>query len=107
MVRRAGGCETWLLKNGGEGWVAVVKDKQKRKSDIAEALASPFPVLEKVAKDVTDLYDCKFKTEFFMQLHEAGLVGRVLKDETLGLAERLRFAAIGLEPLAQLREDLF
>jgi hypothetical protein len=24
-VKRTGGCEEWLLQNGGEGWVEVVR----------------------------------------------------------------------------------
>ena len=30
-MKQISGCEEWLLKNGGECWVEVVREKTKRK----------------------------------------------------------------------------
>ena len=34
VIKRTNGCEKWLLENGGESWVSVVKEKTKRKEFI-------------------------------------------------------------------------
>lgn len=62
IVKRTNGCESWLLANGGESWVSVVRDKVKRKADIVEVFKCPFPVVEKITKEVSELYEGKFKT---------------------------------------------
>ena len=40
----------------------------------------PFAVVDKITTEVLDLYDCRFKNEFFMVLHEAGFLPKVLAD---------------------------
>mgnify|MGYP000864521844 FL=1 len=50
IVKRTSGCEAWLLANGGESWVSVVRDKVKRRSDIIEVFKCPFAVVEKITR---------------------------------------------------------
>ncbi len=107
IVKRTSGCEAWLLANGGESWVSVVRDKVKRKADIVEVFNCPFPVVEKITKEVAELFEGKFKTEFFFFLHEANYLPTVLKDDTLPFLERVQFAALAIEPLPQIKDDLF
>ncbi len=45
IVKRTPGCESWLLANGGEGWVSMVREKTKRKAEISEVFKCPFPVV--------------------------------------------------------------
>jgi hypothetical protein len=52
IVKRTSGCESWLLANGGESWVSVVREKVKRKGDIVEVFKCPFAVVEKITKEV-------------------------------------------------------
>ena len=48
IIKKTINCEKWLLENGGESWVEVVKEKSKRKSDIIEVFKQPFPVVFKI-----------------------------------------------------------
>lgn len=50
IIKKTPNCENWLLQNGGEGWVEVVKDKQKKKASIAEVFKHPFPVVFKITQ---------------------------------------------------------
>lgn len=40
-------------------------------------------------------------------LHEENYLPKVLKDETISFLERVQFAALAIEPLGQIKEDLF
>ena len=48
LVKRTDDCEEWLLANGGEGWVSVVRDKHKRRHLINQVFEQEFPVVEKI-----------------------------------------------------------
>ena len=87
--------------------MAVVKEKIKRKADIVEVFKSPFAVVEKITKEVADLYECKFRNEYFLLLHEANYLPAILKDDELPFLERVQFAAITIEPLLQIKDELF
>jgi hypothetical protein len=56
IIKRTSGCETWLLNNGGESWVSVVKDKTKKRDLIIEVFTHPFAVVEKITKEVAEIY---------------------------------------------------
>lgn len=34
IVKKSGGNEIWLLRNGGDGWVDVMKNKRNRSDDL-------------------------------------------------------------------------
>ena len=87
--------------------MAVVKEKPKRKSDILEVFSSPFPVVDKITREISELYECKFKSEYFLQLHETGYLPKVLLDDSLNFVRRVQFAALATEPLLQIKDDLF
>ena len=53
IIKKTDGCESWLLANGGESWVSVVEKKIKRKNDINEVFNCPFPVVEKITREVS------------------------------------------------------
>jgi hypothetical protein len=62
IMKQIAGCEEWLLKNGGECWVEVVKEKTKRKADIAQVFNHDFKVVKKITKEIAELFEGKFKT---------------------------------------------
>lgn len=62
IIKQIQGCEEWLLKNGGECWVEVVREKTKRKTDIEKVFNHEFKVVKKITKEILDLYEGKFKT---------------------------------------------
>ena len=53
IIKRTVGCENWLLNNGGESWVSVVKEKTKKRDLIIEVFNHPFAVVEKITKEVS------------------------------------------------------
>jgi len=67
----------------------------------------PFQVVEKITKEVAELYECKFRNEYFLLLHEANYLPTVLRYDSLPFLERVQFAAITIEPLAKIKDDLF
>ena len=52
-MKQTNGCEEWLLKNGGECWVEVVKEKTKRKADIAQVFNHGFKVVWKITNEIS------------------------------------------------------
>lgn len=56
---------------------------------------------------MSELYECRFKTEYFLQLHEANYLPKVLQDDTLPFLKRVQFAAIAIETSAQIKDELF
>jgi|JI6StandDraft_1071083.scaffolds.fasta_scaffold07287_9 hypothetical protein len=50
IIKKQGGNESWLLKNGGEGWVDVIKLKKKRSEDLKEALQQRFEVVQRITR---------------------------------------------------------
>lgn len=50
IIKKTANCEAWLLDNGGECWVEVVKDRHKKKALIVEVFKRPFPVVFKITK---------------------------------------------------------
>ena len=83
FIKKTPNCEEWLLKNGGECWVEVVKDKPKKKEYIAEVFKHPFNVVFKITQEVYDLYECTLKSSFFMHLFESNYLCSVLRDPNL------------------------
>lgn len=65
IIKKQGGNESWLLHNGGEGWVDVVRLKKKRNDDYKEVLQQRFEVVQKVIRQVNASTDSKFRSEFF------------------------------------------
>ena len=84
------------MTNGGESWVSVVKEKTKKKDLILEVFKHSFEVVEKITREVAELYECKFKSEYFLQLHEANFLPKVLQNDTLPFLKRVQFTAIAL-----------
>ena len=53
IIKQTPGCEEWLLKNGGECWVEVMREKAKRKTDIAQVFNHDFKVVRKITKEIS------------------------------------------------------
>lgn len=53
------------------------------------------------------MYEGKFKTEFFLQLHDANYLPAVLNNDTLPFIKRVQFASLAIEPLFTIKDDLF
>ena len=53
IIKRTAACEGWLLNNGGDSWVSVVKEKTKKRDLIIEVFNYPFAVVEKITKEVS------------------------------------------------------
>ncbi len=81
-----------------------MKDKSKRKADIAEAFEQSFEVIVKITKEMSDLYDCRFKNEFFLYANEINYVSKVLSWDKLTVTEKIDFACLILEPLTKIND---
>lgn len=57
-----------------------MKEKTKRKADIALVFNQDFRVVKKITKEISDLYEGKFKTEFFLYMNEINYVSTVLQN---------------------------
>ena len=84
-----------------------MKDKHKRRADIQQVFNQPFAVVDKITTEVLDLYDCRFKNEFFMVLHEAGFLPKVLANQEIDFGERVKFAAMAVQSLVMIKDELF
>ena len=62
IMKKTLNCEKWLLENGGESWVEVVKEKAKRKADIVEVFKQPFPVVFKITSEIHGIYETRFRS---------------------------------------------
>ena len=58
----------------------MVKEKTKKRDLINEVFNHPFAVVEKITREVSEIYEYRFKNEFFLQLHEANYLPKVLQD---------------------------
>ena len=56
---------------------------------------------------MSELYECKFKTEYFLLLIEANYLPSVLRDDSLPFLERVQFASLTIEPLPHIKDELF
>ena len=84
-----------------------MREKTKRKSDIAIVFNQEFKVVRKITKEITELYEGKFKTEFFLYMNEINYVSTVLQNEEISLEDRLKYTALALDPLAQINEATY
>jgi len=87
IVKKQGGNESWLLKNGGEGWVDVMKLKKRRSEDFKEVLQQRFEVVQRVTRHVNSSHDGKFRTDFFEMLETANYLLQVI-DMPIPLEEK-------------------
>ena len=107
IVKRSPDCEKWLLDNGGDSWVSVIRDKMKRKADILQVFECEFPVVEKITKEVSEIYEGKFRNEFFLILHQCRYLPKTLKNEDIPFLQRVQFAALAMDSLDKIGDELF
>lgn len=90
IVKKHGGSEAWLLQNGGEGWVDVVKLKKRRGDDIKEVLKHRFEIVQRVTRQVNASHDGKFRSEFFEMLEANNYLHKVI-DMPIPLEDKTEF----------------